>query len=248
MHRFYLPPEQCRGSRLLLTGREAYHGAHVLRVRTGDPVTVLDGAGKHFSCLVTQVTRHEVALDVTQVRTSPPPRAQITLLQGIPKGKTFDLIIQKATELGAAQVIPLVTRRTIRQIADDSAAEKSEKWQLIAIEAIKQCGSSWLMVVEAPATPAGFLARGAKFEMPLLASLQPGSEHPRRCFDAFRAKHGRNPQSLCVWIGPEGDFTPEEVDQITAAGCQPITLGPSVLRTDTAACYCLSFIAYELQP
>jgi 16S rRNA (uracil1498-N3)-methyltransferase len=245
MHRFYLPPEQCRGSRLVLTGREAHHAAHVLRVRPGEIVTVLDGAGSHYSCAVAEVTRREVALEVSDVQTFPPPPAQITLLQAIPKGKTFELIIQKATELGTARIVPLLTQRVVRQISGEGGVEKSEKWQLIAVEAIKQCGAAWLPIVEAPITPAGFLARSTRFELPLIASLQPGSKHPRTYFDDFRAEHKRNPATVCVWIGPEGDFTPEEVESIQVAGFLPITLGPLVLRTDTAALYCLSVITYE---
>jgi 16S rRNA (uracil1498-N3)-methyltransferase len=247
MHRFYLPPEQCRGSRLLLTGREAHHAAHVLRIRAGETVTVLDGAGNHFSCAVAQVARGEVTLEIDDVRRFPPPPAQITLLQAIPKGKTFELIVQKATELGAARIVPLLTERVVRQISGERAGEKSEKWQMVAVEAVKQCGAAWLPIVEPPTTPAGFLARSTPFELPLVASLQPGSKHPRAYFDNFRAKHQRNPATACVWIGPEGDFTPEEVHAMEAGGCLPITLGPLVLRTDTAANYCLSFLAYELQ-
>jgi 16S rRNA (uracil1498-N3)-methyltransferase len=247
MHRFYLPPEQCRGSRLVLTAREAHHAAHVLRVRTKETVTVLDGAGKHLSCAVERVDRHEVVLEVKTIQAFPPPRAQITLLQAIPKGKTFEFIIQKATELGAACIVPLLTQRVVRQVANEDAAAKSGKWQMIAIEAIKQCGAAWLPIVEPPTTPAGFLARGTRFELPLVASLQPGSQHPRTYFETFRAEHHRKPATLCVWIGPEGDFTPEEVESIGSAGGLPISLGPLVLRTDTAASYCLSFLAYELQ-
>jgi 16S rRNA (uracil1498-N3)-methyltransferase len=83
--------------------------------------------------------------------------------------------------------------------------------------------------------------------LPLIASLQPGSRHPREHFDPFRRGHGRLPASVCVWVGPEGDFTPEEVAAITKSGALPITLGPLVLRVDTAAVYCLSVLSYELQ-
>jgi 16S rRNA (uracil1498-N3)-methyltransferase len=114
------------------------------------------------------------------------------------------------------------------------------------VEAIKQCGAAWLPRVEAPVTPKEFLARAEKFELPIIASLQPGAQHPRQYFQKFEAQHGRKPQSACLWIGPEGDFTAAEVAAITAAGALPITLGKLVLRVETAATYCLSVLNYEL--
>src|SRR5439155_15904498 len=109
--------------------------------------------------------------------------------------------------------------------------------QAIAIEAIKQCGNPWLPRVEPPLTPAAFLARQEQFELPLIASLQGETRHPRQYFEAFREKHAREPRSICIWVGPEGDFTPEEIHAVKSAGASPITLGPLVLRTETAAIY-----------
>src|SRR5260221_8763891 len=109
---------------------------------------------------------------------------------------------------------------------DESAApDKAGKWQLPPIEAIKQCGSAWLPQIEAPISPKAFLARGEKFELPLIASLQPDSQHPRELFKRFHAERGRLPESLCVWVGPEGDFTPAEMSAARSAGAVPITLG-----------------------
>ena len=125
------------------------------------------------------------------------------------------------------------------------AARKGEKWQQVAIEGIKQCGAAWLPRVEAPVTPKEFLARAEQFELPIIASLQPGAQHPREYFQKFQAQHGRKPQSACVWIGPEGDFTADEVRAIISTGALPITLGKLVLRVETAATYCLSVLNYE---
>jgi 16S rRNA (uracil1498-N3)-methyltransferase len=96
-------------------------------------------------------------------------------------------------------------------------------------------------------TPNQFLARHEQFELPLIASLQSGSRSPREYFRAFHAQHGRGPESVCVWVGPEGDFTPAETEAIRLHGALPITLGQLVLRTETAAIYCLSVLNYELQ-
>jgi 16S rRNA (uracil1498-N3)-methyltransferase len=142
----------------------------------------------------------------------------------------------------------------------------------VAIEAIKQCGAAWLPQIEAPTTIENFLASyrsGGRqtaglvgenekcgslpkaatpthFELALVGSLQKERHHPRECLSGFQAKHGRLPQSVGVWIGPEGDFTPEELEAIQASGALPISLGRLVLRVETAAIYCLSILNYEL--
>jgi len=247
MHRFHLPPEQCREPLLTLANREAQHALRVLRLRRGDAATVLDGAGREFTCEVADTGRDRLTLAVKSHRTVPRPPCQLTLLQALPKGKLFNSIIEKATELGAARVIPLLTERVVVQLDEERAGTRREHWQQVAIESIKQCGALWLPRVEAAVTPAGFLARDEPFELPLIASLQPGSRHPREYFDEFHRRRGRLPASTCVWVGPEGDFTPEEVAAVTKSGAFPITLGPLVLRVDTAAVYCLSVLSYELQ-
>ena len=115
------------------------------------------------------------------------------------------------------------------------------------MEALKQCGSAWLPRVEAPLTPQAFVARGEKFDLALIASLQSDARHPREYFNEFRLERKRPPISVCIWVGPEGDFTQAEVNAVRAAGALPVTLGQLVLRSDTAAIYCLSVIHYELQ-
>jgi 16S rRNA (uracil1498-N3)-methyltransferase len=246
-HRFYLPPDQCRQNTLLLTAGEAHHASRVLRLRPGDRVTVLDGAGHEFVADIAESNRDEVRLAVIETRSTPPPAWQLTLLQAVPKGKLLETIIQKATELGAARVVPVLSERAVPHLDSEAGSHKTGKWQQVAIEAIKQCGSAWLPQVEAPLTPRQFLARQEQFELPLIASLQPGSRHPREYFRSFRTEHGRPPRSVCIWIGPEGDFSPEEVALVQSAGALPISLGPLVLRTETAALYCLSVLSYELQ-
>jgi 16S rRNA (uracil1498-N3)-methyltransferase len=247
MHRFHLPPDQCRQHVLTLSAREAHHALHVLRLREGERVVVLDGAGTEFLCEVQDANAREVTLQVRQRQAIPPSACQVTLLQAVPKGKTMDLIVQKATELGVHRIVPILSERVVTQLDSEAGASKAEKWQGAAVEAIKQCGSAWLPAVEVPVTPQAFLARGERFELLLIASLQPEALHPRECFDAFFAEKGRPPKTVGVWVGPEGDFTPAEVNLARAAGALPITLGPRVLRSDTAAVYCLSVINYELQ-
>lgn len=247
MHRFHLPPDECQGSSLLLTGREAHHGLHVVRVRRGEIVTVLDGAGLELICEVAELKRDTINLEVRERHVIPPLPWQVTLVQAIPKGKLFDSILQKATELGAFRVIPLLSERVVTQFDEAKGENKLIHWRATAIEATKQCGSAWLPRIEAPVTPANLLARDERFDLPLIGSLESGSRHPREWFKEYTEKHGRKPCSVCVWVGPEGDFTSVEYDAARASGLLPIGLGRLVLRSDTAAAYCLSVLSYELQ-
>jgi len=248
MHRFYLLPEQCQEPPLFLTGREAHHARHVLRIGRGERITVLDGAGREIVCEVQEHDHDKVRLKVCETHLHPATPSQITLLQAVPKGKIMEAIIQKATELGAFRIVPVFSERVVAQLDEEDATRKAAKWQVTAVEAIKQCGAAWLPRVEPPLTPSQFLARNEHFELPLMASLAAGSRPAREYFRAFHAKHGRLPSSVCVWVGPEGDFTPAETEAIKAHGALPITLGRLILRTETAAIYCLSVLNYELQP
>jgi 16S rRNA (uracil1498-N3)-methyltransferase len=247
VHRFYLPSARSQAGELTLPGREAHHALHVVRIRPGDRLTVLDGVGHEFLCQARERRRDELSLEVLEKRDLPRRSWEITLLQAVPKGKLIETVIQKATELGAARIVPLLSERVVHQLDRQGIAQKTEKWQWVAIEAIKQCGTAWLPIVEPPVTLERFLSRKESFELPLVASLQNGSKHPRQHFLEFQTKMGRKPQSVCVWVGPEGDFTPKEIEAIERAGGLPITLGSLVLRSDTAAVYCLSVLNYELQ-
>jgi len=247
MHRFFVPPNECRSNEILLTGGEAHQALHVLRLQRGESVVVLDGAGAQHACEIAECRRNNVRLTVVQRTVAPPPQSAITLLQAVPKGKIIEAIIQKATELGVSRVVPLLSQRVTTKLEEESADKKKEKWQAVAVEAIKQCGSAWLPKIEAPITPQDFLGRQEEFDLTLIGSLQPGSRHAREYFQSFIDQNHHTPRSIGIWIGPEGDFTTEEVAAAQMGGALPITMGPLVLRVETAAIYSLSIVNYELQ-
>ncbi len=247
MHRFYLSPDQIREKSVTLTGREAHHALTVLRVRAGERVVVLDGAGRELMCDAQPASGDTLPLTVVQTNSVPPLPYQVTLLQAIPKGKIIEGIIQKAVELGVNRIVPLLSDRVVTQLSGEAAEARAEEWRGVAIEAIKQCGSAWLPIVETPLSPKTCLARNEKFDLPLIGSLQSDRRHPRECFETFKREQGRLPKSIAIWIGPEGDFTPAELNAIKSAGALPITLGRLVLRSETAAIYSLSIINYEMQ-
>jgi 16S rRNA (uracil1498-N3)-methyltransferase len=246
MHRFYLPPKNCAGNSLRLDGREAHHALKVLRVKYGELVAVLDGVGNEFLCTVENCSRDAVTLSVSLKNFIPAPPCSITLLQAVPKGKIIENIIQKSVELGAHRIVPILSERVVTQLDGESGELKREKWRQVAVEAIKQCGAAWLPKIEAPVTIEQFLARKETFDLSLVGSLQKERLHPREIFREFEKQNGCLPQSAGVWIGPEGDFTVDELKTIQNSGAQPVSLGRLVLRVETAAVYCLSILNYEL--
>jgi 16S rRNA (uracil1498-N3)-methyltransferase len=247
MHRFFVEPEQSREGRFELSEREFHHATHVLRLKEGDRVVVLDGQGGELSCAVESMNKRSATLKVYQRNQIPPLPYQLTLIQAIPKGKSMEAIVQKAAEFGAAHIVPVIAERTVAQIDEEHSGSKVEKWRNIAIDAIKQCGSTWLPRIAEPVKPAQYLANPEKAEMTLIATLQPDARHPRTFLRDFKAEKQRAPRSVAVWVGPEGDFTPAEINAIRGAGALPITLGQLILRSETAAFYCLSVLNYELQ-
>ena len=158
----------------------------------------------------------------------------------------MDFIVQKATELGAHRVVPVLSDRSVPDWDDAKTAAKIEKWRSICIESIKQCGSAWLPKLELSMTPREALADARQSALSLIATLQPDAKHPREHIDTHAAEHGQAPGKLAIWVGPEGDYTPAEINLIRTSAL-PITLGPLILRSETAAIYCLAVLNYELQ-
>ena len=247
MHRFYLAAPKCLGPKLLLSGREAHHALHVLRLRRGARVEVLDGEGQVLSCEIAHPGRDRLELNVLERTSVAAPPYQITLGQAVPKGKLFEFIVQKATELGAYRLVPLLTEHTVSRLEPGDAEHKLEKWRAVALEAMKQCGSPWLPRIELPSSIETFLSWQTNSDLALVGSLRRDSRHPRDCFEQYVQRQGRTPRSVSVAVGPEGDFTDQELLTLQTAGAQPITLGRLVLRTDTAAVYCLSVVHSELE-
>jgi 16S rRNA (uracil1498-N3)-methyltransferase len=245
MHRFYLAPEHWQSDTLTLTGAEAHHARNVLRLETGDKLVLFDGRGRELTAEITSGSP-ELALRKLHEAQTPPLRCQITLAQAIPKGKNMDLIVQKAVEIGAAEIAPILSDRTVVRLDEESAASKQAKWQTVAIEAAKQCGQNWLPRVHVPQTMAQFFQQPRHFDLQLIGSLQSDAVHLKKILAEYSAEHGDRPASVLLLVGPEGDFTPAELSLARSHGCRPITLGPIVLRVETASIYCLSVLSYEL--
>jgi 16S rRNA (uracil1498-N3)-methyltransferase len=246
VHRFYIAPSHWNPEALELVGAEAHHARDVLRLKSGTRVALFNGRGHEITAEVAEVKRGHISLRKLHEARTRPFRCHITLAQAIPKGKNMDLIVQKAVEIGAAEIVPLISERTIIHIEPDEAAQKQMKWQNIAIEAAKQCGQNWLPDVLRPQRPRDFFQPTAAADLQLIGSLQSDARHLKTVLADYDREHSARPRSVLICIGPEGDFTPAELNLARSHGCQPITLGPIILRVETAAIYCLSVLSYEL--
>ncbi|HEY7001675.1 MAG TPA: 16S rRNA (uracil(1498)-N(3))-methyltransferase [Candidatus Udaeobacter sp.] len=248
MHRFFVSPEKWNTGALTLAGSEAHHARDVLRMRVGEKLVLFNGRGREMTAEIVDLGSDEIGLRKLHEAETPPLQSRIVLGQAIPKGKNMDLIVQKAVEIGAAEIAPIVSDRTIVQVDSETAAQKQSKWQQIAVEAAKQCGQNWLPHVHAPRRLSQLFsaAAGESFDLLVIGSLQPGAQHLKNVLAEYSTEHQRRPRSVLMLVGPEGDFTPAELELARRHGCRPITLGPIILRVETAAIYCLSILSYEL--
>ena len=244
--RAYCTPATAEPAELVLSADESHHLVAVNRARPGDTVVAFDGRGTEWICELTGDRKNAAVLKVRFRQKAKPLPYEITLGQALPKGPSMDAIVRKATELGAAQIAPLESERTQVHLDGNRSDRKIEKWQTAALEAAKQCGNPWLPEI-GPVTAAGAFMESAKgYDLKLIASLQPGARSLRSVLAQFRASNNRAPLNVLWLIGPEGDFTPAEMSRSKAGGFEPITLGPLVLRCETAAVYALSVLSYEL--
>ena len=222
--RFFAPPSAFNFTKrtITLTAEEARHLREVLRLKPGDEVSVFDGVGKEFRARVAQARREFAELDLDEEIQPARPESplQITLAVALLKGEKFDLVVQKATELGVYKLTPLMTRFADIKLRDESDASKRvARWRRIALEAAKQCGRAVVPEVERPASFESVLKN------PCLLFSEKGGQGLTRIDTNF----------VTAIVGSEGGWSDEELDQARAAGAQIVTLGGRILRAETAA-------------
>ena len=204
----------------------ALHVARVLRARDGDAVVLFNGDGREFDGVIESVRAARVTVAIGAVRNvdRESPLA-LTLVQCIPRGDRMDWIVQKATELGVARIVPLVSQRSVVKLAADQAQSKAAHWRAVAIGACEQCGRNRVPAVDAPQPLIDFLGASSTADLRLV--LEPDTREG--------VADARTPRSVEFAIGPEGGLSPEELDLFRLAGFVHLRLGPRILRAETAA-------------
>ncbi|HRH96777.1 MAG TPA: 16S rRNA (uracil(1498)-N(3))-methyltransferase [Prosthecobacter sp.] len=237
--RFHLSPATWTSPHLTLTNDEAQHCSRVMRKQPGDTIEIFDGAGRVAVCEITHVSKPEVQAKIISESRVEPFQTAIHLLPALIKAEPFEWLLEKAVELGAASIQPIITERTVIHLDAAQIEKKLAKWRRHMIESAKQCHTPFVPELKAPIAFAASLKIQADFK--LIPAL---SEHSRTLKQALPAS---KPNSVAVLIGPEGDFTAEEEALAFSAGFVPITLGPLVLRAETAGIATLAILGHELR-
>lgn len=249
--RFYAPPDSIRGSAAVLSADETHHLMHVLRMTPGDSAFVFDGCGNEYTCsfrgIKDNLAQLEIGDALSDIVESP---IHLTLAQALAKGEKFDFIIQKATELGVSRIAPLMTRYSDVRLDDQQITRRVERWRRISLEALKQSGRRKLVEIMAPRTVRDFISAG---ESPLVLKGSPDlppalllfSERGGIATTEALTQVSRSCPVVAL-IGPEGGWSDDEFDLLHQNGCKSVTLGPRVLRTETAAIVAVTLIQYAL--
>lgn len=237
--RFFIDPSQVAGSRITITGDDLRHVRTVLRKQPGDALTLLDGQGVEYTVRIVALERDRIVTEIegrAERRISGP---HITLGQGIAKSDKMDWIVQKATELGVASIVPVITERTIVKVRDEE--KRVVRWQKICREAAMQSSRPDIPNVGTIQLFHDFL--GTLSPDPLTLSLLPWEEGTTPIKDVLRAHPAV--QNIIILIGPEGGFSQSEAESAKGKGFHLVSLGPNILRTETAAIAVLSMLLYE---
>lgn len=242
--RSYCPKIAQETPLITLSPDESHHLISVNRARQGDPVVVFDGLGNEWLSEISMANKRETRLEGRTFRKHPPPLQKIALAQAIPKSKGLESIIRKATELGIQVVYPLISERTETKIRNGKEKSKNDKWMTIAIEGAKQSGNPFLPTIHQAQSLGSFLkGEAGQFQLKLIASLEADSLPLHKRIEQAAQTSATSGVFL---VGPEGDFSETEYAQIRHAGFLPISLGPYVLKCETAAIKALSILQHEL--
>lgn len=236
MPHFFVSPKDIQNDRFRILGPDAKHIAAVLRKKAGDVLSFFDGADHSFTGQLETVSAKEITGKILETRPAPVSRARLKLIQGLPKAGKMDWIIEKGTELGFAEFYPVMTQRSESDLKKVQA--KADRWSRVARAASEQCGRGDIPVVHEPMSWADLWK---KLPEKVLGFIPWESEEKT----GLRESVDKKVRDIYLLIGPEGGFTSQEVSQAQSRGFHPITLGPRILRTETAGLVAGSLILYE---
>lgn len=246
MYRFFVKQEQIdmKEKKIHITGSDVNHIKNVLRMRQGETILISAGDNLEYTCLVSEMEAEEVIADISYVQeVGMELPSKIYLFQGLPKSDKMELIIQKAIELGVAEIVPMATKRAVVKLDAKKAAKKVQRWNEIAKSAAKQSKRGLIPEVKPVMSFKEAVEYGKSMDMLLIPYEDAkGIAHSREVVETVKDK-----KSLGIYIGPEGGFPEEEVSLAMKAGAEPVTLGHRILRTETAGMTLLSILMFMLE-
>lgn len=244
MYHFFVTSEQIGEKEICIEGSDVNHIRNVLRMSPGEQISVSSGDGKDYRCELSRIGEDRVTAKIMWVQESDVELpSRICLFQGLPKGDKMELIIQKAVELGASEIVPMATRRTVVKLDEKKAAARQKRWNAISESAAKQSKRMIVPEVKPVMSFRDAVNYAKTFEQKLIPyELAAGMDATRRVIQEIRPG-----QSVAVFIGPEGGFAEEEITLAKEAGIIPVTLGRRILRTETAGMTVLSVLMFRLE-
>lgn len=244
MARFFISKEQIIRDKVEIVGSDVHHISKVLRLRTGDMVSLADGEGTEYEVKIVAISKDKVEcmiLNSYQINREPP--VELILCQGLPKGDKLELIIQKSVEIGVSRIVPVKCERTVVHLSGDKATKRLDRWQRVAIEAAKQSRRSRVPEIS-PLMP---IENAFELVPDGAVAVMPWEEEKALGLKKVLAGVSKNYNGqVWIFIGPEGGLTQQEADKARSRGVIPVTLGPRILRTETAGIATLAVIMYQL--
>jgi len=242
LRRFFVPRGDFKDQKVYIKDSDAHHLTQVLRLKEGEKVIVFDGTGVEYQIIINSIASGLVVGEIQGVTSSVrDSRINVTLVQGIPKGDKMELIIQKCTELGIAKIIPVLTQRTVVKLDDEKRERRRDRWQKIAQEASKQCKRATVPQIGEISTWDKYLNQIDNNE----AILVLWENETTGSIKSY-LQENKDISQLTMVIGPEGGLAQPEVEKLLAMGAQTVSLGPRILRTETAGLAALVMVLYEL--
>jgi 16S rRNA (uracil1498-N3)-methyltransferase len=244
LHRFFVDEAVSTG-RVVVRGSDLHHLRDVLRLRAGDEVAVADPTGEQAVARVLTVGEDEAALEVV----TPLPAVSdpdVTLFQGLSRGPKMDLVVQKATEIGVRRIVPVVMSRSVVKLDAKDRGNRAERWRRIALEAAKQSQRATVPGIDEPVTLEEAAALLETFDVVLVPWEEAGAGGAPGVGEALRAATADRASRAAIVIGPEGGMEDGEVARLRAAGAVAVSLGPTILRTETAAIVAVALTSFCL--
>ncbi len=240
MHRFYLTQRIETNDILISDPEQLHHLRDVLRLKTGNEVIVFDSGGNEYLCSIKQISREQVILTNKERRPAKTRQIKIAVVCAIPKMAKMDEIIDALTQLGADRIIPIETERAVVKLDESRKAIRLKRWRKIARNAAEQSQRSSVPLVEPITAIQTVLSHSRDFDLKLILTLSGERKHMKEILAEYR------PENILILIGPEGDFTEQEVALAKSVGFVPVSLGDYVLRVGIAAIAVVSYIMLSL--